>query len=98
MFAAAQKRPLWPGQSQQYAALEATLKNLGLEPKWHAAQEYIVAIDQACTSAYTGTPTQRALDTAASKWNELTKRVGVDVQRRAYADYQRQVRLLRSGG
>jgi multiple sugar transport system substrate-binding protein len=97
MFVEAQKNPLWPGQAQQYRALAATLKVLRIEPKWHAAQEYLVAVDQACTAAYTGTPTKKALDTAAKKWNDITNRVGKDLQRKAYAQYQLQVRQLRAG-
>ena len=96
MFAAARKRAAWPGQSQQYAALEESINHLGLEPKWHAAQEYLVAVDQACTSAYTGTPTQSALDTAAKKWDAITNRVGKAKQRNAYAEYQRQVKELQA--
>ena len=96
MFAAAKKNPRWPGQGQQYAALEETLSHLRIEPKWLASQEYLVAIDQACTSAYTGTSSQTALDTAAKKWDGITKRVGTDLQRRAYAQYLQQVRQLQA--
>ena len=74
-----------------------TLPILTMEPKWFAAQEYLTAMDQAATSIYTGTPVQEALDTAAAAWDSITDRVGRDNQARAYAEYQRQAAVLRSG-
>lgn len=87
---------LWANSEQHLDTLQSTLAVLSMEPKWHAAQEYILAVDQACTSAYTGTDVQAALDEAAARWNELTDRVGRETQQAAYAAYRDQVAQLRS--
>jgi multiple sugar transport system substrate-binding protein len=80
---------------QHMDAFKATFDVLTMEPKWFAAQEYLSIIDQAATSAYTGTPVQEALDTAAERWDAITKRVGKKNQKRAYAQYQAQMATLR---
>jgi hypothetical protein len=49
------------------------------------AREYAEAVDNACTSAFAGTDPKVALDTAAKKWEEITKRLGVDNQKKNYA-------------
>jgi multiple sugar transport system substrate-binding protein len=88
---------LWVNADEHMDAFRQTLDVLSMEPKWLAAQEYLLAIDQAVTAAYTGTPVQEALDTAAEQWNAITERVGKDNQARAYAEYQSQVEQLRAG-
>ena len=88
---------LYANADQHMDAFRRTLDVLSMEPKWFAAQEYLVAIDQAATAAYTGTPVQEALDTAAEQWDSITDRVGRENQARAYQEYQAQVQELRGG-
>ncbi|NJN99759.1 MAG: hypothetical protein HC875_39485 [Anaerolineales bacterium] len=48
------------------------------------AREYTEALDNAITSAYAGTDPKEALDEAATKWEEITDRLGRDTQQAAY--------------
>ena len=86
---------VYPNADQHMDTFKATFDVLTMEPKWFAAQEYLSIVDQAATSAYTGTPVQEALDTAAKKWDAITKRVGKKNQKRAYTQYRAQMDALR---
>ena len=53
------------------------------------AREYDEALDNACTAAYAGTDPKVALDDAAKRWKEITKRLGIKDQKEAYSIWRR---------
>lgn len=51
------------------------------------SNDYHIAVDQAVTSALAGADPQAALDTAAKKWEEITNRLGLEQQKKAYQNF-----------
>jgi len=94
-FTAPESAKLWPGSAQYYAAMEKELAHLTLEPKLLSSQDYLVAVDQACTAVYAGTDPKQAADTAAGKWNQLTNRVGKQKQQAVYQEFEKEIAALR---
>jgi multiple sugar transport system substrate-binding protein len=86
---------LWPGAGQYYAAMQKELGHLTLEPKLLSSQDYLVAVDQACTAVYAGTDPKKAADTAAGKWDQLTSRVGKQKQEAVYKEFEKELTALR---
>lgn len=68
-----------------------TLREAALQGKWElgipGGSEYMQALDQAITAAYGGKDVKKALDEAAKKWEAITKRLGKDAQKKAYAEW-----------
>lgn len=59
--------------------------NRVLDLRIHRGQEYVYMLSVGVYRAITGRDTpQKALDTVAERWKELTGRIGVDKQREAY--------------
>jgi multiple sugar transport system substrate-binding protein len=60
-------------------------RNRVLDLRIHRGQEYLYLLSVGVYRALTGRESpQSALDTVAKRWQELTRRVGVDKQREAY--------------
>ena len=51
------------------------------------AADYANALDRAMTAIYAGKDVQKGLDDAAKEWDSITKKLGVDTQREAYAQF-----------
>lgn len=87
------KASLWVGEArttesaEQYFATVASSKG---EPLRLAAlpipgrDEYLAALDQAVQESLQGTNPAAALDAAAAKWRQVTKRLGSEKQKTAY--------------
>lgn len=80
-------KTLWPDAPQYLDTLlkgaEVGVHDLGIP----GAREYEQSLDRAVTAAYAGTDPKAALDTAAAEWDEITERIGSDVQKAAYDEY-----------
>jgi multiple sugar transport system substrate-binding protein len=76
---------LWPDAPKYLNCLQEAAMKGQMELGIPGAREYAEAVDNACTSAFAGTDPKVALDTAAKKWEEITKRLGVDNQKKNYA-------------
>jgi multiple sugar transport system substrate-binding protein len=83
-FQAPLYRALWEGAPDYLKALEDSGMNGQFELGIPGAREYMEALDNAITSAYSGTDPQAALDEAARRWEEITDRLGRDSQKQAY--------------
>ena len=51
------------------------------------AADYANALDRAMTGMYAGKDVKSGLDAAAKEWDAITKKLGIDNQRAAYADF-----------
>lgn len=80
---------LWPDAPAYLQVLQdgagVGVHDLGIP----GAREYEEALDRAVTAAYAGTDPKEALDKAASEWNEITDRIGVDTQKAAHAEWMK---------
>jgi multiple sugar transport system substrate-binding protein len=80
-------RELWPEAEQYLDALQDGANNASLDIIMPGGQEFLDAIDRACTAVYAGTDAQQALDVAADEFNQINERLGLDRQIEAYANY-----------
>jgi len=51
------------------------------------AGDYANALDREMTAIYAGKSVKSGLDDAAKEWDSITKKLGVDNQRKAYAEF-----------
>jgi multiple sugar transport system substrate-binding protein len=84
-FSSSEYQSMWPTAGDYLKTLESAAMQGQLELGIPGAREYTAALDQAITSAYAGTDPKAALDEAATKFNEITDRLGRDKQKEAYA-------------
>ncbi len=86
-YQSAQYKNLWPDAPQYLDTLLDAGKKASMDIVMPGGQQYQDAIDRACTATYSGTEGQKALDTAAKEFDEITNRLGKDKQKQAYANY-----------
>jgi multiple sugar transport system substrate-binding protein len=86
-FASAEYKKLWDDADQYLATLQAAAENASLDILMPGGQQFLDAIDRACTSVYAGTDAQAAMDTAAGEFDAINERLGMDRQKAAYANY-----------
>lgn len=77
-----------PQVARAYVAMleaQSLSRNRVLDLRIHRGQDYVYLLSVGVYRALTGRETpQAALDEVARRWKELTRRIGVDVQRKAY--------------
>lgn len=82
-------RALWPA-AKNYLSTLADAANYGvvdmIMPGW---QDYALVLDQMCTSVWAGADPHTALAKAATEWNGITDKIGVDAQRASYQQFQK---------
>jgi len=88
-------RSLFPGASAYYTTMLAGLKDVTLDLTIHQSQQYLNALGAGVNAGFTGKDPQKALDTVASSWDQLTNNVGKDKQKAAYAAYQKNIALMK---
>ncbi len=80
-----QSRARIPGNSPQVKAGETGHEQWLLALRLPGRGEYLRALDNAVRSTVSGEQTsEEALGEVAQAWREITERLGVDTQRRAY--------------
>lgn len=80
-------RNRWPAAGQYLQALCEGANHGVLDLMMSGASEYALALDRAISAIYAGESVQRGLDNAAQAWNTITRRLGVDNQRRSYLNF-----------
>ena len=86
-FTSEEYRGRWATAGEYLDTLEAAADTALLDLILPGANEYAVAMDQMVTSAQSGTDVAEALATANAAFNEITDRVGRDVQKAAYQSF-----------
>ncbi|MDQ2683919.1 MAG: extracellular solute-binding protein [Chloroflexota bacterium] len=86
-FSSEEYRARWATAGEYLDTLEAAADGALLDLIMPGANEYNVVMDQMVTSAQSGTPVADALATANAAFNEITDRIGRDVQKAAYQDF-----------
>jgi multiple sugar transport system substrate-binding protein len=80
-------RSLWP-TAKDYLVNLNNATNLGvvdlIMPGW---QDYALSLDRMCTAAWAGQDPKAVLQKAASEWDAITQKLGVDKQRDAYQQF-----------
>ncbi len=86
-FNSPEYRALWPA-AKDYLSTLADAANTGvvdmIMPGW---QDYALILDQMCTSVWAGTDPREALTRAATEWNGITDKIGLESQRAAYQQF-----------
>ena len=84
-----QYRALWPA-AKEYLSNLCECSNTAvvdmIMPGW---QDYALSLDRMCTAVWGGQDPKAALATAAAEWDTTTQRLGVDVQKAAYEQFQK---------
>jgi multiple sugar transport system substrate-binding protein len=80
-------RTAWPDAGAYLDDLKTSAMNGVYEPGIPGGREYMEALDKAITAAYAGTDVKAALDDCAKRWDEITNRLGLDAQKKAYNDW-----------
>ncbi len=86
-FASEEYRNQWATAGDYLDTLEAAADTALLEIMMPGSSEYHTAIDQAVTAAQGGASVEDALATGDSAFNEITDRIGRDVQKTAYEEF-----------
>jgi multiple sugar transport system substrate-binding protein len=80
-------RALWPGAKDYLVALSDAANNAVLDMIMTGAADYANALDRAMTAIYAGKSAQSGLNEAAREWDAITKKLGADRQKAAYAQF-----------
>jgi multiple sugar transport system substrate-binding protein len=80
-------RSLWPSAKEYLIGLSNGANNAVIDMVMTGAADYANALDRAMTGIYAGTSVKKGLDDAAKEWDAITKKLGVDTQRAAYAEF-----------
>ncbi len=80
-------RKLWPGAKDYLIALNEAANNAVLDMVMTGAADYANALDRAMTAIYAGKDVQSGLNDAAKEWDAITKKLGNDRQKAAYASF-----------
>jgi multiple sugar transport system substrate-binding protein len=86
-FESDEYKALWPEAEQYLATLQLAAENASLDIIMPGGQEFLDSIDRAMTAVYAGTDAQAALDTAASEFDAIVERIGMERMQEAYANY-----------
>ncbi len=86
-FESAEYQNLWPDAKDYLATLQAGAKTGLLDLSIRNTFAYEESLTRAITAAFSGDDPKEALDRAAAEWDRITQRVGVEVQKSAYADW-----------
>lgn len=82
-------RDLWPAAKEYLVGLSDAANGGVVDlimPGW---QDYALSLDRMCTSVWAGADPQGALQRAATEWDAITDRVGVNAQRAAYEQFKK---------
>jgi multiple sugar transport system substrate-binding protein len=82
-----QLRDGWPAATEYLRTLCEAANYGVLDPMITGASEYADALDRGMSAIYRGKDVQKGLDDVAREWNTITRRLGVDKQRRSYLDF-----------
>lgn len=78
-------RHAWPTAGEYLDAIEANLRQGVYDLQIPGSAEYMDALDYQLCLAYAGEKSvKKALDDAAKKWNEITRRMGKERQKKAW--------------
>ncbi len=80
-------RALWPGAKDYLISLSDAANNAVLDMIMTGAADYANALDRAMTAIYAGKSAQSGLNDAAREWDAITKKLGADRQKAAYAQF-----------
>ncbi len=80
-------RALWPSAKEYLITLAEAANNAVIDMQMTGAADYANALDREMTAIYAGKDVKKGLDDAAKEWDSVTKKLGVDNQRKAYAEY-----------
>src|SRR5918993_277928 len=87
-YSSQENRDRWPNAGAYLDTLQAAADGALLDIIMPGSAEYHTAIDQAVTSAMSGTPVEEALATGNSAFNEITDRIGRESQTAAYENFK----------
>jgi multiple sugar transport system substrate-binding protein len=80
-------RKLWPGAKDYLITLADAANDAVIDMIMSGAGDYANALDRAMTAIYAGKDAQSGLNDAAKEWDAITKKLGVENQRKAYAEF-----------
>jgi multiple sugar transport system substrate-binding protein len=80
-------RKLWPSAKEYLIGLNNGANNAVIDLIMTGAADYANALDRAMTAMYAGKDVKKGLDDAAKEWDAITKKLGVETQRAAYAAF-----------
>jgi multiple sugar transport system substrate-binding protein len=86
-FKSKQYRSLWPAAKEYLIGLNNGANNAVIDMVMTGAADYANALDRAMTAMYAGKSVKSGLDDAAKEWDAITKKLGVDTQKAAYAEF-----------
>jgi multiple sugar transport system substrate-binding protein len=87
-YASPEYRDRWPNAGAYLDTLQAAADGALLDIIMPGSAEYHTAIDQAVTSAQSGTPVEEALANGNTAFNEITDRIGRESQIEAYENFK----------
>jgi multiple sugar transport system substrate-binding protein len=82
-----QYRSLWPAAKDYLITLSNAANNGVLDMIMPGWQDYALSIDRMCTAAWAGEDPKSVLQRAATEWDQVTEKLGVDAQRAAYQEF-----------
>jgi multiple sugar transport system substrate-binding protein len=80
-------RKLWPAAKEYLISLDEAANLAVIDMIMSGAGDYANSIDRAMTAIYAGKDIKSGLDQAAKEWDSITNKLGVDNQRKAYAEF-----------
>jgi len=80
-------RSLWPSAKEYLITLANAANEAVIDMIMSGAGDYANALDREMTAIYAGKSVKSGLDDAAKEWDSITKKLGVDNQRKAYAEF-----------
>jgi multiple sugar transport system substrate-binding protein len=86
-YKAPQYRRLWPNAKEYLITLADAANDAVIDMIMSGAGDYANALDRAMTAIYAGKSVKSGLDDAAREWDSITKKLGVENQRKAYAEF-----------
>jgi multiple sugar transport system substrate-binding protein len=87
-FVSEEYRGLWPTAGDYLDTLQAAADGALIDIIMPGSAEYHTVLDQAVTSAQSGTPVEEALATGNAGFNEITDRIGREAQIAAYENFK----------
>jgi multiple sugar transport system substrate-binding protein len=86
-FESEEYKQLWPDAPDYLATLQEGAKTGLLDLSLIQIDRYEEGIRQAVSKTWAGQDPQAIADELATQWDQLTQRIGVDKQKRVYADW-----------
>jgi multiple sugar transport system substrate-binding protein len=80
-------RALWPNAKEYLITLADAANDAVIDMQMIGAADYANALDREMTAIYAGKSIKSGLDDAAKEWDSITKKLGTDNQRKAYAEF-----------